>query len=243
MSSKLEETEINLEEALQNISASKGQDKEKKELQKLVKQLQASLRDYETRQFANAKLISGLEKEKADLHKKMKESEHLEESSRAVKKIEKVNKNLRDAKDKCEQELAKSQVLLASKTNELANVKDRLDDSLAKIRQLEKEIRTPTMQLEPGDQDQLNQTVETLSKRYAQLKDAYQEAMTEIRSKSDPANCQKHQATIDALKQVAREAQLKLSKKTKDYERLLLTTAPAQPEILELKMPVIIIHL
>ena len=60
---------------------------------------------------------------------------------------------------------------------------------------------------------------------------------------SDPANCQKHQATIDALKQVAREAQLKLSKKTKDYERLLLTTAPAQPEILELKMPIIIIHL
>ena len=32
MSSKLEETEINLEEALQNISASKGQDKEKKDL-------------------------------------------------------------------------------------------------------------------------------------------------------------------------------------------------------------------
>ena len=180
------QTEINLEEALQNISASKGQDKEKKELQKLVKQLQASLRDYETRQFANAKLI----------------------------------------------------VLLASKTNELANVKDRLDDSSAKIRQLEKEIRTPTMELEPGDQDQLKQTVETLSKRYAQLKEAYQEAMTELRSKSDPANCQKHQATIDALKQVAREAQLKLSKKTKDYERLLLTTAPAQPKILELKMPI-----
>ena len=109
MSSKLEETEINLEEALQNISASKGQDKEKKELQKLVKQLQASLRDYETRQFANAKLI----------------------------------------------------VLLASKTNELANVKDRLDDSSAKIHQLEKEIRTPTMQLEPDDQDQL---VTTLTK-------------------------------------------------------------------------------
>ena len=84
---QLEETEINLEEALQNISASKGQDKEKKELQKFVKQLQASLRDYETWQFANAKLI----------------------------------------------------VLLASKTNELANVKDRLDDSSAKIRQLEKE--------------------------------------------------------------------------------------------------------
>ena len=58
MSSKLEETEINLEEALQNISASKGQDKEKKELQKLVKQLQASLRDYETRQFLNHPVLS-----------------------------------------------------------------------------------------------------------------------------------------------------------------------------------------
>ena len=32
MSSKLEETEINLEEALQNISASKGEDKKKKDL-------------------------------------------------------------------------------------------------------------------------------------------------------------------------------------------------------------------
>ena len=62
-------------------------------------------------------------------------------------------------------------------------------------------------------------------------------------SKLEETDCQKHQATIDALKQVAREAQLKLSKKTKDYERLLLTTAPAQPEILELKMPTIIIHL
>ena len=35
-------------------------------------------------------------------------------------------------------------------------------------------------------------------------------------SKLEETDCQKHQATIDALKQVAREAQLKLSKKTKD---------------------------
>ena len=52
-------------------------------------------------------------------------------------------------------------------------------------------------------------------------------------SKLEETDCQKHQATIDALKQVAREAQLKLSKKTKEYERLLLTTAPAQPEMLD----------
>lgn len=55
-STKLEESEINLEEALQKLSTSKETSKEKKDLTKQVKTLQASLRDYETRQFTNAKV-------------------------------------------------------------------------------------------------------------------------------------------------------------------------------------------
>lgn len=234
VSTKLEEAEINLEEAVQKLSASKQSDKEKKESQKLIKQLQSSLKEYESRQFTNAKLISGLEKEKFALEKKVKDVEEKSSHrssddlmSNKCKKLERDLRQLRDVKDKAEQELAKNQALLVSKTQELSNVMQQLSHAEGRIKNLEKELRlgpsstAANSSEEQEDVEELRRTVRTLSERYALLKEEYNKALRESRTSEDP-NSNKLHRDIEALKKVAKEAQLKLCRKEKEVERLIV---------------------
>ena len=198
MNIKLEEAEINLEEAVQKLEKSK----DKKEDKKLVKQLQNSLKDFESRQFSNAKLISALEKDKKDLESKLSEQTN-------SKRMEKDIKNLRDGKDKAEQELVKNQVLLDSKSTELYHVQGKLNEAEGKIRYLEKELRLATPNdnysnsLDPEDDNEegLRKTIVTLSERYANLKEEYHQLLKESR-RSDPSESSRLHATIETLKQV-----------------------------------------
>ena len=85
-----------------------------------------------------------MEKEKAALEKKLEE-----EKSSTVKACDDdlynvtltKAKKLEKTKDKAEQELAKSQVLLSSKTTELTNVREKLKEADSKIKHLERELR------------------------------------------------------------------------------------------------------
>ena len=80
---KIADLEALVEESLDKANKLKVTEKEKKELQKQVKTLQTTLVDWESRQFTNAMLISGLEKAKTALEQKVKD---FEENHKAVSK-------------------------------------------------------------------------------------------------------------------------------------------------------------
>lgn len=228
VSSKLEETEINLEEALQKLNTSKTNDKEKKELNKQVKQLQATLRDYENRQFSNAKLVSGLEHEKQLLEKRFKDLEDKSSIRNGddFKKLEKDLKYIRDAKDKAEQDLAKNQVLLNAKTNSLNLAQNRLSQAENTIQQLERDLRSsgPSSSAnnneDEAEKEQLKQTIHQLSERYGQLKQDYQKVLQESRTHTNPDDTSSLQAHFNNLKQIAGESQRKVCQLEKDKERM-----------------------
>ena len=89
-------------------------------------------------------LISAMEKEKLALEKKI-EDEKTSASKSCDNDLYNVTlnkaKKLEKTKDKAEQDLAKSQVLLSSKTTELTNVKEKLKLADSKIKDLERELR------------------------------------------------------------------------------------------------------
>ena len=219
LSTKLEEADINLEEALQKINTSKANDKEKKESQRVIKQLQSSLQDFESRQFTNAKLISGLQKEKQVLEKRLKDYEERVE----VRKLEQELKGAKNYHEKQEQEIAKQQALLRSKTNELFEISDKLTTAQMRIRHLEREIRHEDsgagIALADEEQEELKRTISTLSARYSQVKEENKRLEASARS-SDSSEVTKLKAQIETLKRVARDSQTKLSRKEKEVEKL-----------------------
>ena len=89
-------------------------------------------------------LISAMEKEKLALEKKI-EDEKTSAGKSCDNDLYNVTlnkaKKLEKTKDKAEQDLAKSQVLLSSKTTELTNVKEKLKLADSKIKDLERELR------------------------------------------------------------------------------------------------------
>ena len=220
LSIKLEEADINLEEAMQKINTSKANDKEKKESQKVIKQLQSSLQEFETRQFTNAKLISGLQKEKQVLEKRLKDYEERVE----VRKLEQDLKGAKNHNEKQEQEIAKQQALLRSKTNELFEISDKLTSAQTRVRQLEREIRhedggSGGKSLSDEEHEELKRTISTLSARYSQVKEENKRLEASARS-SDTSEVTKLKAQIETLKRVAHDSQTKLSRKEKEVEKL-----------------------
>ena len=218
VSTKLEEAEINLEEALQKINTFKSEEKDRKESQKTIKQLQGSLQDYESRQFTNTKLISGLQQQKQILEKRIKDYEERDE----VKKIERELKGVKSNNDKQEQEIAKQQALLRSKTNELYEMSDKLTAARNRIKDLEKEVRRD-QSLNPSSEEHedLRHTVSTLSTRYNRLKEEFQKLEVSSRT-SGSGDVKKWQDQVETLKRVARDSQSKLNRKEKEVERLRL---------------------
>ena len=148
-SGKLEDAETNLEEALQRLKDQKGVDKEKRELNREVKQLRSTMKDWESRQFTNVKLIAGLEKENNELKSKLKDyeenntgvEEELYEVTTKCKKMEKEGIKLKTKADMAEQEKAKCMARLEMKNEEVDTLKSKNLELDATIKHLEKEIR------------------------------------------------------------------------------------------------------
>ena len=112
-------------------------------------------------------LISAMEKEKLALEKKI-EDEKTSAGKSCDNDLYNVTlnkaKKLEKTKDKAEQDLAKSQVLLSSKTTELTNVKEKLKLADSKIKDLERELRLSPSALT----DQTDEEKEEL-KRFVKL--------------------------------------------------------------------------
>ena len=101
-------------------------------------------------------LIAAMEKNKAALEKKL-EDEKSSSSKTYDNDLYTVTlnkaKKLEKTKDKAEQDLAKSQVLLSSKTTELTNVKEKLKEAGSKIKDLERELRLPSALSDQMDEE------------------------------------------------------------------------------------------
>ena len=235
LSTKLEEAEVNLDAAMEKLSDAKTNDKEKKELSREVKQLKSTLKDWETRQFTNVKLISGLQKEKAALEKKVKDFEEnntgaadeLYNLSSSLRKAERELKASRTAKDKLEQDLAKSKVYLQTKTSEVADLTMKCSTLEASNKQLEKEVRQASMSTAASDSDDvetLKNTLDRLSQKYAEVKSDLLKAQNELKAgvpiKRDDDEYTKALAQVESLKKIAKESQMKLHKKERQVEAL-----------------------
>ena len=90
---KIADLEALVEESLDKANKLKVTEKEKKELQKQVKTLQTTLVDWESRQFTNAMLISGLEKAKTALEQKVKD---FEENHKAEEELYEMSTKIRN---------------------------------------------------------------------------------------------------------------------------------------------------
>ena len=242
LTTKLEEAEMNLSDAMEKLNTSKVNDKAKKENQKTIKQLQSTLKDWETRQFTNVKLISGLQSQNAALEQKLKDYEEkvivpdpdqMQQQTAKLKKLEKDIKTLRDSKEKLEQEMARHQVLLSSKANELINVKGKLNRSENKVKELEKELRLvgsnpnsiscrrrDSADVDEDEVETLRYTISNLSERYAKLKAENTKLISESSSGNSNPDSSKFLTTIDHLKRQLKTIQSKLYQKEKEIERL-----------------------
>lgn len=237
--SKLEDAETNLEEALEKLGALKDTEKERRDTQRQVKQLQATLKDWETRQFTNVKLISGLQKEKEMLERKVKNfeenntgaEEELYEMSVKVKRCERDAKNGKELLNKTEQELAKSIARLESKNGEINRLTAENGNLEQQVRNLEREIREDTsanddtlkMDILEKDRtlDSVRSALAMMTHNYNQLKVQVEKHMV-CKSTTDKFETEYSKAlsTIETLKKVAKDAQMRLSKKEIEVTQL-----------------------
>jgi chromosome segregation ATPase len=147
--SKIVELEQLVEDSLDKANKLKAVEKEKKDLAKQVKNLQLTMQDWETRQHTNMKLISGLEKVKAELEKKVKDFEEnhtgadqeLYENSVRIRKLEKEVKQLQASVENKESQINQVKSRLEAKAAELADAALRADAAEQKTRDLERVIR------------------------------------------------------------------------------------------------------
>lgn len=122
LSSKIDDLEQQLKESQERNNASKVLDKEKKELNKKVKQLSSTLADWESRQFTNLKLIAGLEKERDSLQIKLKETQ--------------------DGKLSHEDQLYWKNVEIKSRGKEIKTLNEKLDEKSTEIDELKELLKS-----------------------------------------------------------------------------------------------------
>ena len=152
LNSKCEDSENNLDQALQTLNELKDSEKQKKDLQKQIKQLQKTLRDMENRQYTNVKLISGLEKKNSELETKVKDFEENNSGSEVkinhinntLKKLEKENEELKYQCNNSDKEIAEKDSRLLSRKEEVESLKCKIRSYETKILELEKTMRIGT---------------------------------------------------------------------------------------------------
>lgn len=149
LNARLEDNETNLEEAMQKIKDQKGIDREKRDLHRQIKQLQSTLKDWESRQFNNLKLIDGLQKENTELKVRIKNfdennsgaEEELSHLKSAFKAKERDLNNVKQQLNELEKDKAKMEARMRSKSDEVFSLQNRNDALDTQVRDLEREIR------------------------------------------------------------------------------------------------------
>jgi len=170
-----QEYKLMLDEASEELEELKSSDKEKKELQKRIKTLQKESKAREDKQFSQVRLISGLQKEKAELTERLQKSEDFKsESESQIKevnaKMKRVAKELEQVKakrDTLETELAKGASRVQSKTEEVQKLAGKLKESEERVRCLERELRE--QQSKQPDSSQQQSSSGAVAERLAKL--------------------------------------------------------------------------
>ena len=179
LSGKLEDAEMNLEEAMKRLNSHQVVDKEKRDLQRKVKQLEGTLRDWEPRITNNANCISGLQKENDTLKKKIKDyeenntgaEEELYELSTKIRKQEKELLAKAKSMNEAESEKAKAVQRLGDKEQEVKRLSASVEKLESQKRELERLVRQ-------GDVDQ----VEILKREVQDKENEMQHLQRELRN-------------------------------------------------------------
>ena len=206
LNSKCEDSENNLDQALQTLHELKNAVKQKKDSQKQIKQLQTTLRDWENRQYTNVKLISGLEKKNTELEKKIKFFEENDTGSEdllytyttKIKKIEKDTKTWKEKCDKSDKELAETNSRLKSRDEEVASLKSKIVTFETKVLELEravrkgatlpeKEVQQLALQVEnkAGEIKHLRKHLDTLKIQFARENEHHENDLAKAKETSD----------------------------------------------------------
>jgi len=189
LSSKVEDLELQGKEANDKMFGYKQLEKEKRELNKKVKQLSSTLGDWETRQFTNVKLIAGLEKERDTLAVKLKETQdgklshedQLYWKNVEIKNRGKEIKNLTEKLDEFTKELGESKNSVLAAETELKNAKSMISD-------LENQLCTTSVAKDPMKNEEF---VTNQKNEIMHLKMSLNQKKTLLSSMKSTALCQK----------------------------------------------------
>ena len=233
LNSKCEDSENNLDQALQTLNELKDSEKQKKDLQKQIKQLQKTLRDMENRQYTNVKLISGLEKKNSELEKKVKDFEEnntgsevkINHISNNLKQLEKENKELKHRCNNSDKEIAEKDSRLQSRKEEVESLKCKITSYENKILELER-----TMRIGTTDSPDIQQLA-------LQIKNKDGEVM-HLRKTLDNLKIQLRQSNVDRdkdlgkLKESSDQLELQYSKSQQKIEEFKKILSDAETSIL-----------
>ena len=226
LTSKYEDSENNLDQALQTLNDLKDAEKHRKDSQKQVKQLQTTLREWENRQFTNVKLISGFEKKNAELEKKVKNFEEnntgseelLYEYSSKIKKLEKETKTLKEKGDKSDKELAETNSRLSSRAEEVFSLKAKTSTLEVRIRELEREVRKGQT-MPDAEVKQLVTQIENKDLELKHLRKALENLKLQLKRTSDH-----YQNELAAAKKTSDQFEMDYSKalqKVEEFKKIL----------------------
>lgn len=192
LASKLEDLEQQVKDNQDKSNGVKLLDKEKRELNKKVKQLSSTLTDWESRQFTNLKLIAGLEKERDSLQVKLKETQdgklshedQLYWKNVEIKSRGKEIKNLTEKLEEVSAELEEHKKLLETAELEVRSSKDH-------VVTLEKQLKPKSCNKEPKKNEILLDENTNLKNEVMHLKMSLNQKKTELSTLKSTALCQK----------------------------------------------------
>lgn len=234
LNSKCEDSENNLDQALQKLNELKDSDKQKKDAQKQLKQLQTTLKEWESRQYTNLNLISGLQEKNEQLKMQIKDYEENNTGSEEkmydhvskAKKLEIECKNIREKSEQSEKSLAETESRLKVRDGEVVDLKFQIEKLEAKILDLERALRrVPNMP--QAEVQQLLLEIENKDGEVKHLRKALDNLKYQAKLASD---C--HNEELDESKKTSHQFEMKYSKASQKVEEFRKILHDAEKSIL-----------
>ena len=234
LNSKCEDSENNLDQALQKLNELKDSGKQKKDAQKQLKQLQTTLKEWESRQYTNLNLISGLQDKNEQLKMQIKDYEENNTGSEEkmydhvskAKKLEIECKNVREKKEQSEKSLAETESRLKVRDIEVVDLKFQIEKLEAKVLDLERALRrVPNMP--QAEVQQLLLEIENKDGEVKHLRKALDNLKVQAKLASDCRN-----EELDEFKKTSHQFEMKYSKATQKVEEFRKILHDAEKSIL-----------
>ena len=225
LNSKCEDSENNLDQAMQTLNELKDAEKQKKDCQKQIKKLQNTLKDWETRQISNLKLISGLQKQNSEFEKKIKDLEENSSGSDAllnnyntkIDKLEKESKFFKDQCNKCDKELAEKDLRLQSRIEEVESLKAKVASCETKILELERAMRIGST--ESSDVQQLALQIKNKDGEVLHLRKSLDNLKIQLRQAS--ISHEEHMSNAKKTREQLERESSKSLQKVEEFKKIL----------------------